>query len=98
MCSIRNQVKWSHFLPDTTLYINEIAKQKILVPMVVSCKSEDVEIAFWAVALLHEFAVHSKPIICANSKLKSSKDIAWKCCYIIFMYINPLFFYLLIVD
>ncbi|XP_071492443.1 uncharacterized protein [Diadema antillarum] len=43
---------------DATVYIHEIARQRIIVPMVVSTKSEDVEISFWAVALLHEFAVH----------------------------------------
>ena len=45
---------------DATLFIHEIAQQDALVPMVVSTKSDDVEVSFWSVALLHEFAVHSK--------------------------------------
>ncbi|XP_030841407.1 uncharacterized protein LOC591592 isoform X2 [Strongylocentrotus purpuratus] len=44
---------------DATLFIHEIAQQDALVPMVVSTKSDDVEVSFWSVALLHEFAVHN---------------------------------------
>lgn len=44
---------------DATIYIHAIAKADVLVPMVVSTKSDDVEVSFWSVALLHEFAVHN---------------------------------------
>nr|XP_054765634.1 uncharacterized protein LOC129272528 [Lytechinus pictus] len=44
---------------DSSVLIREIGKQDILIPMVVSTKSEDVEVSFWSVALLHEFAVHN---------------------------------------
>ena len=45
---------------ENEMYLNEMVKYRILTRCAVSCKSEDAELAYWAVALLHEFAIHSK--------------------------------------
>ncbi|XP_072025162.1 uncharacterized protein [Amphiura filiformis] len=44
---------------NVEVFLKQIATQRVLIRAAVSCKSDDGELAYWAIALLHEFAIHS---------------------------------------